>query len=332
MACGDDLGIIHLWNLADEKELDQLRGHRGHLTGLAYSPDGKLLASGDDGEECGIRLWNAATRKEVRFLPAHRDKGPNSNRKGVTSLAFSPDGKFLASTGGDETLRFWDVATGKELSCWLGHNAAVYAVAFSPDGRFLATAGEDGGFVWDVSLRVRDEKLLPLRVAAADLPARWADLTGPDLVRMHAAAWRLRGSPGPALALLRREALPLAAPEPERLTRLIDELDDKRFAVRQAAQKQLEELGDLAALALNEALEKQPPLEKQRRIEAILSHVDDSDRSPERMKLRRMIQLLEMIGNDEARGVLERLAKGAPSSRLTQEAKESAERLTRQAE
>src|SRR5947209_5823363 len=69
----------------------------------------------------------------------------------VTSVAFSPDGKTLASSGADQTVRLWEVATNRELATLRGHTGQVWSVAFSPDGKTLASSSRDGAVkLWDV--------------------------------------------------------------------------------------------------------------------------------------------------------------------------------------
>lgn len=132
----------------------------GSVNAIAYSPDGTLLATvGQDGF---ARLWDAASGREIRKIPAQRvtvqelPGGGTSTTSGyLTSVAFSPDGKTLATGSSDRIAGLWEVASGKELRRLEGHDAdsgIVRAVAFSPDGKTLATAAEDRTVrLWDVS-------------------------------------------------------------------------------------------------------------------------------------------------------------------------------------
>src|ERR1700693_4571598 len=113
------LGLLPLSPLsAQEAKLrDTLQGHQTAVVFLAYSPDGKTLASGGDDT---IKLWDVATGKERATLRGHT--------KGGFSVAFSPDGKTLASGSGDRTIKLWDLAGGKERATLKGHTRGVHAV------------------------------------------------------------------------------------------------------------------------------------------------------------------------------------------------------------
>ena len=96
-----------------------LKGHAGWVGAVAFSPDGKTLATGSADKT--IRLWDAATGKELKPLKGHEDY--------VASVAYSPDGKLLASGGYDHTVRLWDAATGEAKGTWTGHGGVVIGSA-----------------------------------------------------------------------------------------------------------------------------------------------------------------------------------------------------------
>jgi WD40 repeat protein/transcriptional regulator with XRE-family HTH domain len=114
----------------------------GGAGGMAFSPDGKLLATGYGSGY--VRLWDPATGQAIGS-PLLADTSPEGNG-GVTGVAFSPDGKLLATAGGDGTVRLWNTATRQAARAPLpaNSNGSVAGVAFSPDGKLLATAGGDG--------------------------------------------------------------------------------------------------------------------------------------------------------------------------------------------
>jgi WD40 repeat protein len=112
------------------------------MSGVAYSPDGRWLAS-TDGDLKTLCLWDAQTHQLAARFSGHT--GP------VYALAFSPDGRRLVSGGEDCIVRVWDVVTG-ECQELHGHTETVYAAAFHPQGTRLATAGRDRTvWLWDLA-------------------------------------------------------------------------------------------------------------------------------------------------------------------------------------
>ncbi|MFM9965243.1 MAG: WD40 repeat domain-containing protein [Planctomycetaceae bacterium] len=114
----------------------RVRGPASAVNAVAFSPDGELLASGhDDGS---IRLWDAATGRELQQLTGHQDY--------VRSVSFSPDGARLASGSDDGTIRLWEVATGRHLATLI--STAEGWAAFTADGRRYKLGGNPAGSFW----------------------------------------------------------------------------------------------------------------------------------------------------------------------------------------
>jgi WD40 repeat protein len=176
---------VKVWDVAGAQVVLTGPGHKGLVTSVAFSRDGRLLASGSFGGD--VRLWDARTGELVREIQAHERPlaavafHPDGRRMATASfdrlvkvwdmtsgaslgtlrghlglvvgLAFCPtDGRRLATSGEDKTVRLWDTDTGQELLNLRGHTSVCSCVTFSPDGRRLASASEDGTVrLWDAA-------------------------------------------------------------------------------------------------------------------------------------------------------------------------------------
>jgi WD40 repeat protein/serine/threonine protein kinase len=185
---------VRVWDAATGQEVLALRGHTGAVFGVAFSPDGRRLASSGGGWDdrkkqytgCEVRVWDAATGQEVRALTGHT--------RLVLGVAFSPDGRRLASASEDGTVRVWDAASGAQVHALRGHTGPVQSVAFSPDGRRLASASGDRTVrVWDAAtgqevLALRGHTDFVLGVAFSPDGRLLASASGDKTVRVWDAA------------------------------------------------------------------------------------------------------------------------------------------------
>lgn len=154
-------GVITLWDIEEQKEVDRLPGHRDEVTRVVFSPGGKMLASAS--WDRSVRLWDVVTRTELATLGGHTEE--------VYAVAFSPDGRTLLSGGNDGTVRRWDVAVRRELSAVHLPDEKIRSLAVSPDGAAVA-AGTASGTLYilrdrsAVSFSLHTEAIVALRYRA----------------------------------------------------------------------------------------------------------------------------------------------------------------------
>jgi RNA polymerase sigma factor (sigma-70 family) len=309
---------LTMWDAVTSQSINRFGAFGENVTALALSPDGRMVASGE--WKGGVRLWEVASGKELRRLP-----GPNSH---VALLVFSADGRTLASGGEDQTVHLWEVTTGKERCRFAGHSGWVISGAFSPDGRRFFSGSQDTTvLIWDVTGRVAGGGAPMENLSPRELEKLRTDLAAADASQSYRALWALAAAPRQTIVLFRNELRPVVAADPKRVARLMADLDSDVFAVRQKATKELQEMGEGALPALRKALASQSALELRRRVEQMLERLDEL--SADQLYALRAVEVLERIGNSDARRVLEKLAAGIPAARLTREAQASLDRLTR---
>ena len=177
----DNQFTVHLWAVPYEKSHATLKGHTKKINVLAFTPNGKMIASGsDDGT---IRVWDTSTGTQMLSIPSRKtnslafsedgkilassdpvniqlwDVGTGTQLKSlkaendsVTVLAFSTDSDVLACGNRDGIIRLWDLSTGNELTTFKGHVDRINALSFSSDGKMLASGSTDGAiFLWGIS-------------------------------------------------------------------------------------------------------------------------------------------------------------------------------------
>lgn len=127
--------------------LKTIKGHTRILNSVAYSPDGRRLASAS--ADYTLKLWDPADGSQVKTFKGHTNF--------VNSVAFSPDGKKLVSASEDSTVKVWDIESGACTATFRGHRDGVWSAAFFPDGERLASGGADGTVrFWRIGSRKPD--------------------------------------------------------------------------------------------------------------------------------------------------------------------------------
>jgi WD40 repeat protein len=311
---------VRVWDGASDREQAKL-DQPGWVLALAFTPDGRRLVSAafDPPSRFPVRLWEVATGAEV-WRHADTDHA-------TIALTVSPDGRVIAAGGSDGTIRLWDLGTRQELRKMAGHQGPVLAVAFSPDGHRLISGSRDTtALIWDVA------GVLPATSAArlgpAELKESWAALAAADGAAALKAVRRLALAPEQALPFLRDSLRKQPVGDPDRLARLVADLDADAFEKREAAGAELSRQGRLAEPALRRVLREEPSAELRRRAEALLKNMANR-LPPAALQAVRALEVLELIASPDARKAIESLAKQSAGTPVAEEAKAALDRLAR---
>jgi WD40 repeat protein len=319
---------IQVFNTTTGKLERQLSGARNAGTAMFFVtqdvvPFVGIAFAGD------VFVWdgmNERPLKHWRYMI-----GRNITRT-TPQVIMSPDGRFLVRLFGGAAPLLVEVATGEFVGNHLGiegHRGAVTGSCFVDGGRRLITAGTDNTLLtWDwVGL------LAHLEDSSVAEPAQqrdwWTDLESLKAsVGVRAVAF-LTQDPKDTIPLLREQLKAVPPRDARRIARLITSLDDDAFETREAARKELQELGELADPELRAAL-KAPHSENHRRLLAdLVAELAVRRQDPGTLRSIRAIQVLEYIGTAEAQEILTALAKGEPLARQTKEAQAALARLRR---
>jgi RNA polymerase sigma factor (sigma-70 family) len=331
--------LVCIWDMATGKALPEMTAEMNALTGeapklvqgryflgsweptvvhrVAFAPDGRTLAM--NRWQQTIPILEVASGKQRLSLQGHQES--------TVWIAFTRDGRTLASASWDNTIRLWDLETGQELRCLTGHRGKANSLAFTNDGKTLISAGDDSTILfWDVAAQTHRPFPVSRPDSVKELDLLWSELANVDAGKAYRAMVALRSSPAECVAQLAQHLQPAPTLDRQRLNRLLADLDSNNFAVRSRATAEIEQLGDVSVTALKKKLAENPSLEVRQRIRTILKNVE-SWGSPSLIRQIRAVEVLERVGTQPARQLLQKLAAGAPSARLTKEAAAAVGRL-----
>jgi RNA polymerase sigma factor (sigma-70 family) len=277
----------------------------GGMADVTYSPDGRRMATAHLDGAWRVRDGNTgAVLKEGKGFQY------------VWHVAFSPTGWLLA-VAGDNSVRVYDTASWDEVARFDGHEGTVSTVCFGPDEATLVSASAEDGTALVWSLKP------PAGSSPPDPDKLWADLAGGGPA-VRRAVWAAAEHPDMAVTLFRQKwPVPERPVDPERIRKLIGQLDSETFAERQAAEEELRKLGHQAEAELRKALAETTSAEVKRRAGQIVEQWSSTPvavYSAAEARELRAVWALELAGTSEANKLLEGWAKAKVGNRLCEEA------------
>jgi WD40 repeat protein len=312
------------WDLATGKTLSRVQVPQMQIYAVQFLDHRLFVPFGQHFQQMqSQKVYDAVTGGEVR--PLERSIGQGQS----TAVALSPDRRLLAyamlNNDGRQSSHkviVWEVASGSIRHELTGMAGMVTALTFSRDGKTLATGCSDTTILlWELAGKA--EKADPLK--PADLAELWETLEKYDGRKAEVALRRLAAQPADVVPFVKEQLKPVPGLKPDaaRIAKLIADLDSPRYAVREAAMRDLERLGGHARDAVQAAAQK-PGLtpEMRERLEKLKDRVNRPDTGVEWVRPLRAVELLERIATPDAVAHLKSIAAGgdAPPTRGAREA------------
>ena len=301
------------------------KGYNVSADYVAITADGKRLLSSQSEI---VRVWDVEAGWQCAIVRFPKTLGASSVRH---PLAVAPDGTWVAVGEGrgerGGLIGIWDPHTGQRIHRFEGHLGAANALAVSADGRLLASGGSDTTtLLWDLS-GIQPPKPI-VTIGEDELKRSWLALAGSDPVAAYRSVGQLSASPRAAVPFIRRQLENDRALEPLWIADRVAELDSTKFATREAASRDLATLGWTAEPALRNALASdRASAEFRRRAQALLDALPEEKHDRIGVIASRVTEVLERIGNPDARALLADLATGPPAARLTTDSRATLARL-----
>ena len=154
-----------LWDPETDEVIRRFEGHGGSVTGLDFSPDGRMLVTASDDQTA--RIWDVATGEQIALLAGHQSY--------VVSAEFSPDGRFVVTAAHDGIVRIWDI-DGKELQRYRASELVANSATFSPDGSSVLVATGDGVRITPLGIEFESNVSGKVRVFACEICAGFDEL------------------------------------------------------------------------------------------------------------------------------------------------------------
>ena len=338
----DDQGTIRLENPKSTETLKCFRGHSGLVAGSVVSSDGRLLISG--GRDCTLRLWNIEKETEICQIRVHgkrldelddelRMQDALAKRGGVHRIALSPNDQFLVTAGLDRMVCIRELRTLEVLDEFSLANWWVW-FTWSPSSEYLVLKVSDGGLIihnvyahlkqnapvprvlkriggyqdfWSRSSPNPTNEIVPANAVDVEWEDSWDALTG-NAPLAYRTMERMIDAPAKATSFLRSKIEIPSVVSKETLRQWFVDLNDNSYRVRVRAMRELAQSASANPTVLRAELSSELTVEARNRIEELLRQRERFIPTPERLRLFRVIYLLERINTPESQAMLRQFA------------------------